>query len=99
MGHILEGIIICLSNIDKIIEIIKKSKNLNIAKNNLLVKNWFTDKLNEIFSKHDIVHSNHNLRIKKKEGKNAYYLSEAQTQSILDMKLNKLTNLETKNVL
>jgi DNA gyrase subunit A len=60
-AHILEGLIIALTNIDAIVKLIKASTSPKEAKENLI--------------------SNYNL-------------SEAQSQAILDMKLQKLTSLE-----
>jgi len=47
--HIMEGIIICLFNIDKVINFIKKSDNIAEAKRNLKNINWFTEKIHNIF--------------------------------------------------
>ncbi len=60
-AHILEGLKLALSNIDEVIEIIKKSKNPSEAKGRLIERFGFT---------------------------------EVQSQAILDMKLQRLTNLE-----
>ncbi len=64
-AHILEGLKIALDNIDKIIKIIKKSKDPAQAKEGLM---------------------------------NNFNLSEKQSQAILDMRLQKLTGLETEKV-
>jgi DNA gyrase subunit A len=65
-AHILEGLKIALENIDEVIAIIKKSQNVNTARQNLM---------------------------------RAFKLSEIQAQAILDMRLQKLTSLETKKIL
>ena len=65
-AHILEGLKIALENIDKIIELIKKSNNPEEAKSKLIEKFKFT---------------------------------EPQTKAILDMRLQKLTSLETGKLL
>ena len=65
-AHILEGLKIALENIDEVVEIIKKSNNVNMARANLI----------ERFS-----------------------FSELQAQAILDMRLQKLTSLETQKIL
>lgn len=57
----MEGLKLALSNIDEVIEIIKKSKNPSEAKGRLIERFGFT---------------------------------EVQSQAILDMKLQRLTNLE-----
>ncbi len=65
-AHILEGLKIALENIDEIVEIIKKSQNVDTARRNLMHR---------------------------------FKLSEIQAQAILDMRLQKLTGLETKKIL
>ena len=65
-AHILEGLKIALDNIDKILETIKKSKDPETARNDLI---------------------------------SGFGLSEKQAQAILDMKLQKLTGLETEKIL
>ncbi|MBN2650933.1 MAG: DNA topoisomerase (ATP-hydrolyzing) subunit A [Spirochaetales bacterium] len=65
-AHILEGLKIALANIDEVIKIIKESKNVAEAKENLMEK---------------------------------FILSEVQAQAILDMRLQKLTSLETQKII
>ncbi len=64
-AHILRGLIIALNNIDEVIEIIKKSKDIPEAKNALMKR---------------------------------FNLSEIQAQSIVDMKLGRLTSLEINKI-
>ncbi|MDD5497474.1 MAG: DNA gyrase subunit A, partial [Atribacterota bacterium] len=64
-AHILEGLKIALANIDEVVQIIKKSKDVDIARQSLM---------------------------------NRFLLSEKQAQAILDMRLQKLTSLETKKL-
>lgn len=61
-AHILEGLIIAVKNIDKVIKIIKTSENTAAAKQNLM---------------------------------SAFRLTEVQAQAILDLRLARLTKLET----
>ncbi|HER24975.1 MAG TPA: DNA gyrase subunit A [Candidatus Atribacteria bacterium] len=65
-AHILEGLKIALSNIDEVVQIIKKADNVKTAH----------DKL-----------------------KSRFGLSDIQAQAILDMKLQRLTSLETEKIL
>ena len=64
-AHILEGLIICLKNIDEIVSIIKKSKDPEAAKAALIKR---------------------------------FKLSDIQAQSILDMRLQRLTGLEREKI-
>ncbi len=65
-AHILRGLVIALENIDEVIAIIKKSRNVEAAKNALMERFDFSD---------------------------------PQAQAIVDMRLGKLTSLETEKIL
>ena len=99
-GHILEGLTIALSNIDPIIELIKKSKDPNEAKNKLLAKKWkstlisnLLKKAGSIDTRPEDIHEDFGL-----SGKN-YILSTRQAQAILDLRLQRLTGLEQNNLI
>ena len=79
-AHILIGIATAVENIDPIIKIIKGSKDTEIAKKNLLNKKWSIRKSSKLVS-----------LIEKKQSISKYQLSEIQVNSILDLKLQKLT--------
>jgi DNA gyrase subunit A len=64
--HILIGLKIALDNIDEVIRVIKSSRNVDTARENLM---------------------------------NGFELSEKQAQAILDMRLQKLTSLETQKII
>ena len=64
--HILIGLKIALDNIDEVVEIIKKSQTVALARANLMTR---------------------------------FDLSEKQAQAILDLRLQKLTSLETQKIL
>ena len=64
--HILEGLKIALDNIDRVVAVIRQSKNTEEARNSLM---------------------------------SAFQLSEKQAQSILDMRLARLTSLERAKIL
>ena len=65
-AHILEGLKVALSNIDEVVQIIKKSNNVKTA----------------------------HAKLKSRFG-----LSDVQAQAILDMRLQRLTSLETEKIL
>lgn len=67
--HIIEGLIIAISNIDIVIEIIKSASSLKEAKNKLINIKW----------------------------KNKEILTEYQIKAIMDLRLHRLTSLESKN--
>jgi DNA gyrase subunit A len=86
-AHMLLGLSVAIENIDKIIAIIRNSKDSNQAKNSLMTENW------EIPDDSFIVEF-----IKDEDEKliqNGYFkFSEAQSKSILEIRLSKLTGLE-----
>ena len=79
-AHILIGIATAVESIDAIIKIIKNSKNTETAKKNLLNKKWPIKKSSKLVS-----------MIEKKQNLSKYQLSEIQVNSILELRLQKLT--------
>ncbi|MDB3858259.1 DNA gyrase subunit A [Pelagibacteraceae bacterium] len=79
-AHILIGLASAVENIDEIIKIIKNSKNTEIAKNNLLSKKWKIKKSVKLVA-----------LIEKKKNISSYQLSNIQVESILELRLQKLT--------
>ena len=73
---------VSVENIDKVIKIIKNSKNPEDAKKSLLSQKWKINKSLKLI----------NL-IENKKGKNIYSLTEKQVLSILELRLQKLTAL------
>ncbi|CAL4320424.1 DNA topoisomerase (ATP-hydrolyzing) subunit A [Buchnera aphidicola] len=93
--HIIEGLILALCNINKIIELIKKSKNSSIAKTFLMTNYWtLKDNILLQFKKNNVSALSNNEKKIKSTNQNRYLLTEVQAQAILDLRLNKLTNLE-----
>ena len=94
-GHILEGLTIALSNIDAMIEMIKKSKDGAEARSRLLGKKWNPGNITAMLKKAgpDACKPegmDDSIGLKGK----TYQLSEIQAQAILDMRLQRLTGLE-----
>ena len=79
-AHILIGIATAVENIDAIIKIIKSSKDTETAKKNLLGKKWSVKKSTRLIS-----------LIEKKQSVTKYQLSHQQVESILELRLQKLT--------
>ena len=99
-AHILEGLSIALDNIDEMIDLIKKSKSTDEAKKKIINKIWETAKNKWVLSKllndcSDFMTVDTKVGLKDKK----YKISDEQAQAILDMKLNKLTNLEQDTIL
>jgi DNA gyrase subunit A len=99
-AHILEGLATALANIDDVIELIKSSPNPAEAKAALLSRGWESGLIQEMLGAAGAEAS-------RPEGlpeelglvKGLYYLSPAQAQAILDMRLHRLTGLEQDKIL
>jgi len=98
-GHILEGLAVALSNVDEIIALIKQSQTPPQAKQALMAKAWRSALVAEMLqraaadaSRPDGLAANFGLV----EG--GYYLSDAQAQAILEMRLQRLTGLEQDKI-
>ena len=95
-GHLLEGLAIALSNIDPVIALIKASANTSIAKEKLLAQGWAPGKVLDMLARAggeatcrpDDLPEQYGMR------EDLYYLSPAQAQAILDLRLQKLTSME-----
>ncbi len=98
-GHILEGLAVALSNVDEIIALIKQSQTPPEAKQALMARAWRSQLVAEMLqraaadaSRPDGLAANFGLV----EG--GYYLSDAQAQAILEMRLQRLTGLEQDKI-
>ena len=89
--HILIGLAIAIENIDKIIEIIRSSKDSAEAKENLVKNKWQSKNLVSLLKKHK-----DDRLLNKIEG--AMYLSVEQAKAILELRLQRLTGLERNKV-
>ncbi len=90
-AHILEGLILAVSDIDDIIDLIKKSPDAPAAKLNLMkkpLKLAETDTLKKILPKAFIA----------EKTKSKHYLTGPQADAILTMQLQRLTGLEVEKL-
>jgi DNA gyrase subunit A len=94
-GHILEGLAIALANIDPVIEMIKQSPTPAEAKEALIATAWapgdvleMLDRAGEDACRPEDLDEQYGLR------NGSYYLSPAQAQAILELRLHRLTGLE-----
>ncbi|MCJ8169249.1 DNA gyrase subunit A [Atopomonas sediminilitoris] len=99
-GHILEGQAVALSNIDPVIELIKKSPTSAEAKIALVEKGWdagavvhMVERAGAQSCRPEDLDEQYGMR----DGK--YYLSPEQAQAILDLRLHRLTGLEHEKLL
>jgi len=101
-GHILEGLAVAISNIDEIIELIKASPSAAEAKEKLLAKLWqpgqvtgMLERAGATSCKPEELEEGFGLDQAGRE----YRLSPAQAQAILELRLHRLTGLETEKLL
>ncbi len=99
-AHILEGLAVALANIDPIIELIKASPSPAEAKQALVAQGWALGHVQEMLeragddaARPDWLTPEFGIR----EGQ--YYLTEQQAQAILDLRLHKLTGLESDKII
>ena len=98
-GHIVEGLMVAIANIDEVITIIKKSKDPKVAAEALVKKQWNAGPVEAILKKvgKDACKP---LDIKAEYGLNGkkYKLSPDQAKAILELRLGRLTGLEQDNL-
>jgi DNA gyrase subunit A len=88
--HILIGLAVAVANIDEIVELIKKSKDVVEAKEKLLAKAWPVGLIEAMVK---LVQDKGNVI---KAGK--FYFTEIQAKAILEMRLARLTGLEMEKI-
>ena len=98
-GHIVEGLMVAIANIDEVISIIKKSKDPKVASEALSKKIWKAGPVEAILKKvgNDACKPkgiDKSLGIKGKK----YKLSNDQAKAILELRLGRLTGLEQDNL-
>jgi DNA gyrase subunit A len=98
-AHIQEGLAVALSNVDEIIELIKKSQTPAEAKVALMAKVWRSPVVEEML-KRAAADASRPEGMGREFGlqENGYRLSDAQAQAILEMRLQRLTGLEQDKI-
>ena len=84
-AHILEGLKVATDNIDRIIQIIRASKNEAEAKQNLMAEPFWIDQIALL----GIVDGSEHFE---------FHLDEPQAQAIVDMRLGRLSGLEQEKI-
>ncbi len=98
-AHIQEGLAVALSNVDEIIEMIKKSQTPPEAKVALMAKAWRSPVVEEMLKRAAADASRpEGLGTQFGLQKTGYRLSDAQAQAILEMRLARLTGLEQDKI-
>lgn len=100
-GHLLEGLAVALSNVDEIIALIKSAPTPAVAKEGLMAKAWRSQLVEEMLAR-----ATADSAAFRPEGLSkafglsdqGYYLSDAQAQAILEMRLQRLTGMEQDKI-
>ena len=98
-GHIVEGLMVAIANIDEVITIIKKSKDPKLAAEALCKKDWKAGPVEAILKKvgSDACKPKGVSKDLGISGKK-YKLSADQAKAILELRLGRLTGLEQDNL-
>jgi DNA gyrase subunit A len=102
-GHILEGLAVALSNVDEVIELIKRAPSPAEAKRELVARRWRSELVAQMLER---VAGGGGAAQFRPEGlapeyglkPDGYRLSEEQAQAILDLRLQRLTGLEQDKI-
>ena len=98
-GHVLEGLAVALSNVDEVIDLIKKAPSPADAKRGLMGRAWPSELVRTMIGDKPVAQF-------RPEGLNeayglkaeGYRLSEEQAQAILELRLQRLTGLERDKI-
>jgi DNA gyrase subunit A len=98
-GHVLEGLAVALSNVDEVIDLIKKAPSPAEAKRGLMARPWGSVLVKDLIGTRTVAqYRPEGLSQEfglKDEG---YRLSEEQAQAILELRLQRLTALEQDKI-
>jgi DNA gyrase subunit A len=102
-GHILEGLAVALSNVDDVIDLIKRAPSPADAKRELSARSWRSELVTQMLER---VAGGGGAAQFRPEGlapeyglkPDGYRLSEEQAQAILDLRLQRLTGLEQDKI-
>ncbi|HEX2651387.1 MAG TPA: DNA gyrase subunit A [Burkholderiales bacterium] len=98
-GHVLEGLAVALSNVDPVIELIKKAPTPADAKRELMGRAWGSDLVKEMLGQGDFAKFRpQGLAAEFGLKPDGYRLSDEQAQAILELRLQRLTGLEQDKI-
>jgi DNA gyrase subunit A len=102
-GHVLEGLAVALSNVDEIIALIKAAPAPSDAKRELMARSWHSTLVEDMLSRVSDASRPDGLApqfgLSEKDGVRSYYLSDAQAQAILELRLQRLTGMEQDKII
>ncbi len=101
-GHVLEGLAVALSNVDEIIALIKAAPTPSDAKRGLMERGWRSSLVEDLLSRVSDASRPEGLLpefgLTGKGKDRGYFLSAAQSQAILELRLQRLTGLEQDKI-
>jgi DNA gyrase subunit A len=98
-GHVLEGLAVALSNVDEVIELIKRAPTPAEAKRGLMARAWPSELVKQMMAKAAAEQFRpEGLAPEFGLKDDGYHLSDAQAQAILELRLQRLTGLEQDKI-
>ncbi|HYG56024.1 MAG TPA: DNA gyrase subunit A [Burkholderiales bacterium] len=97
-GHVLEGLAVALSNVDEVIELIKKAPNPAEAKRQLMARPWPSELVAKMIGAGASQYRPEGLSDEFGLKPDGYHLSDEQAQAIIDLQLRRLTGLEQDKI-
>jgi DNA gyrase subunit A len=98
-GHLLEGLAVALSNVDPVIELIKRSPSPADAKRGLMGRAWPSDLVSKMVGAASAAqYRPEGLAEAYGLKEDGYHLSDEQAQAIIDLQLRRLTGLEQDKI-
>jgi DNA gyrase subunit A len=91
-AHVLLGLAVAVANIDAVIELIRKAKDPNAAREALMARSW---PAKSVASLVDLIEEEGRSRLAADK---TYKLSEDQAKAILELRLQRLTGLERDKI-
>jgi DNA gyrase subunit A len=94
-GHILEGLAVALSNVDEVIALIKAAPTPADAKRERMARAWQSALVQDMLARASAEASRpEGLAVEFGWSRRGYFLSDAQAQAILELRLQRLTGME-----
>jgi DNA gyrase subunit A len=98
-GHVLEGLAVALSNVDPVIELIKKAPSPAEAKRGLMERSWDSELVKNLIGERNVTqYRPEGLSQEFGLKDDGYHLSDEQAQAILELRLQRLTALEQDKI-
>jgi|TARA_R100000501_G_scaffold17919_1_gene34854 DNA gyrase subunit A len=92
-AHILLGLVVAVSNMDEVVRIIRGAASPSVARDELLAKEWDLAEIEEYIA----LVEGEGVRGAAVDG-DSYRLSDVQVKAILDLRLNRLTQLGREEI-